>query len=79
MAKIYEYKGKKYCEIDISENDNAYDGDLFAFYWELRKDGIACEYTFYYCPDNPEDQYEEAKELVKAEFSDWIVGEVEEE
>lgn len=76
MAKIYEYKGKKYCEIDISEKDNAYDGDLFDFYFELRKDGIACEYTFYYCPDNPEDQYEEAEELVKAEFSDWIVGEV---
>lgn len=75
MAKVYEYKGKKYCEIDISEKDDTYGGDLFDFYLELRKDGLACEYTFYYIPDSPEDQYDSAEELIEAEFDDWAIGE----
>lgn len=77
MEKVYEYKGKKYCEIDISMKDDTYGGDLFDFYWVLRKDGLASEYTFYYCPENPEDQYDSAEELIEAEFDDWAIGEEE--
>ena len=77
--KIYEYKGKVYCEVDISETDDRYDGSLFDFYWELRRDGIACEYTFYYCPECPEEQYEEAEDLIRHEFYDYAIGEVEDD
>lgn len=79
MEKVYEYKGKKYCEVDLSLKDDTYGGDLFDFYWELRKDGIACEYTFYYCPETPDDQYDTAEELVEAEFGDYVIGEQEDE
>lgn len=76
MAKIYEYKGKKYCDIDFSLKDDTYDGDVFDFYWELRKDGIASDYTFYYSPENPEEQYETAEELIENGFSDYQIGEI---
>ena len=75
MAKVYEYKGKKYCEVDFSLKDDTYDGDLFDFYWELMQDGIASDYTFYYIPEDPENQYDSAEELIEKVFSDWVVGE----
>lgn len=76
MAKIYEYKGKKYCDIDFSLKDDTYDGDVFDFYLELSKDGVACDYTFYYSPEDPEEQYETAEELIENEFSDYQIGEI---
>lgn len=78
MARIYEYKGKKYCEIDFSLKDENYAGDLYDFFWELMKDRIASDYTFYYCPEAPEKQYETAEELIENEFSDYQIGEIEE-
>lgn len=76
MARIYEYKGKKYCEIDFSLKDENYAGDLYDFFWELRKDGIASDYTFYYCPEVPEEQYETAEELIENQFFDYQIGDI---
>ena len=35
--KLYEYKGKIYCEEDISLENDDYVGDLYDLYWELKK------------------------------------------
>lgn len=79
MDKIYEYKGKRYCEVDISLRDDDYAGDLYDLYWELKQDGRACEDTTYHLPDNYQDIYTEAEELVENEFEDLVVGEATEE
>lgn len=78
-AKVYEYKGKHYCEIDISLEDDDYEGDLFDLYWDMRQNGEACESTVYYIPENPEITYDDEEELVKNELEDYVIGEVEEE
>lgn len=75
--KIYEYKGKHYCEEDLSLTDDDYVGDLFDLYWELRKDNKATESTFYYTEDEGSFSiYCEAEELVEKEFADLVIGEV---
>lgn len=79
MAKIYEYKGKKYCDIDFSLKDDTYAGDVYDFFWELRKDGITADYTIYYCPELPEETYETAEELIDEQFYDYSIGEIESE
>lgn len=79
MAKVYEYKGKHYCEVDISLTDDDYNGDLYDLYWDMRNNGDACESTVYYQPYNPEDIYDEPEELIKNEFEDYVIGEVEAE
>lgn len=71
--KIYEYKGKHYCEEDLSLTDDDYAGDLYDLYWELKEDGKANESTSYYVGGNA---YCEAEELVEEEFADLVIGEV---
>lgn len=73
--KIYEYKGKHYCEEDLSLTDDDYAGDLYDLYWELREDKKAAESTFYYT-EGSSSTYCEAEELVEAEFANLVVGEV---
>ena len=46
--KLYEYKGKIYCEEDISYENDDYAGDLYDLYWELKIDGKCNESTIYY-------------------------------
>ncbi len=79
MAKVYEYKGKHYCEVDISLTDDDYNGDLYDLYLYMRKDREACESTVYYQPYNPEEIYDEPEELIKKEFEHLVIGEAEAE
>ena len=72
--KLYEYKGKIYCEEDISlENDDQV-GDLYDFYWELKKDGKCNETTIYYTSTDCGKTYSEAEEMINEEFSDLVIG-----
>ena len=49
MKKRYEYKGKTYCEDDLSEEiGELYGGGLYDLYWELKKAGEADETKQYY-------------------------------
>jgi hypothetical protein len=73
--KIYEYKGKHYCEEDLSLTDDDYAGDLYDLYWKLREDGKAYERTSYYT-EGSSSTYCEAEELVEEEFADLVIGEV---
>lgn len=73
--KIYEYKGKHYCEEDLSLTDDDYAGDLYDLYWELREDGKADESTSYYTKGSSS-TYCEAEKLVEEEFADLVIGEV---
>lgn len=73
--KIYEYKGKHYCEEDLSLTDDDYAGDLYDLYWKLREDGKAYERTSYYT-EGSSSTYCEAEELVEEEFANLVIGEV---
>lgn len=77
--KIYEYNGKHYCDKDISETDDLYEGDLYDMYWEMRKNLDAYENTYYYVQDGDVDGrvYESAEDMIAAECEDMIIGEVE--
>lgn len=66
--KIYEYKGKIYCEEDLSMEHDNYGGDLYDLYWELKKDGKANEITEYYTYGS-ELYYDSPEELIEEEFS----------
>ena len=74
--KLYEYKGKIYCEEDISYENDDYAGDLYDLYWELRIDKKCNESTIYYS-DYSCKTYSEAEEMVEEEFSDLVIGEYE--
>ena len=74
--KLYEYKGKIYCEEDISYENDDYAGDLYDLYWELKIDGKCNESTIYYS-DYSCKNYSEAEEMVEEEFSDLVIGEYE--
>lgn len=78
MAKIYEYNGKHYCEVDISLTDDDYNGDLFDLFWDMEKAGDICTSTFYYQPYNPEITYDDEEEIIKKEFEHLVIGEAEE-
>lgn len=71
--KIYEYKGKHYCEEDLSFEDDDYVGDLYDLYWELKKDGLCNESTVYYTDCCSSKTYSEAEEMVEEEFSDLVI------
>ena len=73
--RIYEYKGKHYCEEDISLEDDDYAGDLYDLYWELRIDGKCNESTVYYTSVDSGTTYSEAEEMVEEEFSDLVIEE----
>lgn len=77
--KIYEYKGKHYCDEDISLEDDDYGGDLYDLYWELKKDGLANEYTYYKADYCESDAYESAEDLIENEFEDLLMGESDED
>lgn len=72
--KLYEYKGKIYCEKDISLENDDYVGDLYDLYWELKKDGKCDETTMYYTSTDCGKTYSEAEEMIDAEFSDLVIG-----
>lgn len=74
--KLYEYKGKIYCEEDISYENDDYAGDLYDLYWELKIDRKCNESTIYYS-DHSAKAYSEAEEMVEEEFSDLVIGEYE--
>lgn len=73
--KKYKYNGKVYCEKDLSTIIENYGGDLFALYFDLKRDGELCENTFYYSPYNPEFSYESYEELIENELSELEVKE----
>ena len=72
--KLYEYKGKIYCEEDISLENDDYVGDLYDLYWELKKDGKCNETTIYYTSTDCDKTYSEAEEMINEEFSDLVIG-----
>lgn len=73
--KKYEYEEKIYCDEDLSEQIDNYGGDLFDLYWELQKNGDACETTYYFTPDaeTSNDVYETYEDLIENEFADLEV------
>lgn len=73
--KIYEYEGKHYCDEDLSMTDDAYAGDLYDLYWELRQKGELREETRYYSAVNPEYSFESAEDLVEDYCEDMLVAE----
>lgn len=79
MDKIYEYKGKHYCETDISHRDDDYEGSLYDLYWELRKDDLVTEDTVYFTIPYESERYGSAEDLVEGEFDDLVIGESTEE
>ena len=74
--KIYEYKGKHYCDVDLSETDNDYEGDLYDLYWELKEDGECEEETVYHLKNDGDGyiEYSTAEELIEEEFSDLVIS-----
>ena len=72
--KLYEYKGKTYCEEDISLENDDYVGDLYDLYLELKKDGKCNETTIYYTSTDCGKTYSEAEEMINEEFSDLVIG-----
>lgn len=72
--KLYEYKGKIYCEEDISLENDDYVGDLYDLYLELKKDGKCNETTIYYTSTDCGKTYSEAEEMINEEFSDLVIG-----
>lgn len=79
MDKIYEYKGKHYCETDISHRDDDYAGSLYDLYWELKKDGKANENTIYWKEEDGSQYYDGAEEMIEGEFKDLVIGSATEE
>ena len=56
---IYVYKGKTWCDLDLSEETDYYGGDLYDLFCELEQAGF-CYKTTFYCTeeksfDNEED------------------------
>lgn len=74
--KVYRYKGKIYCETDLSETDENYGGDLWTLFRELQKDDKAVEVTYYYRDDDGEisDSYDSEEDVIEHEFADLCVG-----
>ena len=66
--KKYKYKGKIYCDEDLSESIKNYGGDLFGLYFDLKRDGKAVEQTLYFNPYDSEEYYETYEELIEKEF-----------
>lgn len=64
----YKYKGKIYCDEDLSETIENYGGDLFCLYCDLKRDGKAAEQTLYFNPFDFEEYYETYEELIEKEF-----------
>lgn len=73
--KRYRYKGKVYCEKDLSETIENYGGDLYDLYFELKRDGKAAEQTLYFNPYDFEEYYESHEELIEKEFGSLEVKE----
>ncbi len=74
---MYEYKGKIYCEEDLSYENDDYAGDLYDLYWELKQDDKCGEETIYYTQSYAENKYSSAEELIEEEFSHLKVVESE--
>lgn len=75
--KVYEYKGKLYCDKDLSLTNDNYNGDRYDLYFELRDDCKASEDTTYR-GGSYENVYDSIEELIDEEFTDLCIGEVEE-
>lgn len=52
--KKYTFKGKIYCDINLSKEIDNYGGDLGDLRWEMQDAGIIQEVTLFYCPDSGE-------------------------
>lgn len=76
--KVYEYKGKHYCETDLSLKDELYVGDLYDLYWELKNDGKCYEETRYYCGPYDSDEneaYSSWYDMIESEFESLEIKE----
>ena len=70
--KKYEYKGKIYCDEDLSCDIDNYGGDLYELFYMLKKQGYVEEYTLYYCL-NSETYYDCIEDFVEHECEDLEV------
>lgn len=82
-AKIYEYKGKHFCDVDLSMIDDAYVGDLYDLFEALQDDGETDTTEPEYCRSNDEGDcrtyYDSREECIEQEFPELVIGETEEE
>lgn len=74
--KKYEYKDKIYCDIDLSCEIDNYGGDTYDLYFDLQKDNLADETTWYHtdCPESLDDYYDSIESLIENKFDDLIIG-----
>ena len=65
--KKYEYKGKIYCEEDLSCDIDNYGGDLYDLFYELEEENEVGECTYYYSQEEHK-YYESIAELIEGSF-----------
>ena len=75
MSKIYEFKGKVYCEDDLSLERENYGGDLFWLFAALERNKLAYEQVTYIGKEY--DEYEDYEDLIDTECEDMVIGETE--
>lgn len=47
----FNYKDKVYCDEDLSEEIDNYGGNEYDLFWDMSKDRVVEEITYYYCPE----------------------------
>lgn len=75
--KVYEYKGKHYCEEDLSLEDELYEGDIYDLYLEMKDDHLVRENTTYSAAENPEEEYESVEEMMEDVFEELVIKDIE--
>ena len=75
--KVYEYKGKHYCEEDLSLEDDAYEGDIYDLYLEMKDDYLVRETTTYSAAENPGEEYESVEEMMEDVFGELVIKDIE--
>lgn len=73
--KKYEYKGKIYCDDDLSEKIDNFGGDLWTLCDTLIDEGEVNEVTYFYPRDceSSAQMYESREELIENEFEHLLI------
>lgn len=68
MGKRYKYRGKIYCDDDLSEEIDNYGGDLVDLFYDMEDNGDAKTVSRYYSPQTNE-VYESPEDFVECELT----------
>lgn len=72
--KVYMYKGKLYCDTDLSEVDERYEDDTLGLFWELEKENKVVSETIYRIEGEYDHCYSDWSDLIEEEFTDLVVN-----